>query len=149
MNEAVIQDRRSESNIMINKLVRERTDMLSLYSNLADQHPFNDIDSVSELLTQFCEALIDYTADAHFRLYRFIDERRERRQEVLDVANKVYGRIVETTQTILDFNDRYDDADHTLTVDTLDEDLSRLGEDLAERIELEDQIIGAMTSRRR
>ncbi len=123
--------------------------MLSLYSNLAEQHPFSNIESVSELLEKFCESMIDYTADAHFRLYRFIDERRERRQEVLDVANKVYGRIVETTQTILDFNDQYDSSDHTLSVDTLETDLSRLGEHLAERIELEDQIISAMTSRRR
>ena len=50
---------------------------------------------------------------------------------------------------ILRFNDKYDAVDlvngdrEVLTL--LDSDLSNLGETLAERIQLEDQVIGAMT----
>lgn len=148
MNEAVIAERRSDSHSLIDHLVMDRTSMLALYADLAAAHPFENIESVSDLLEKFCEALVDYTADGHFRLYRFLDEKKERRQEVLDVANKVYDRILETTQTVLDFNDRYDGADHPLVISSLEADLSRLGEDLAERIELEDQIIHAMNRRR-
>ena len=148
MNQLATADRRAESLGLIDKLVRERTAMLSLYGELAAQHPYIEVGTVSDLLERFCEALIDYTADAHFRLYRFIDEGRERRKEVMDVANKVYGRIAATTQSILDFNDRYDESAHALNIDTLDEDLSRLGEELAERIELEDQIIRAMNRKK-
>lgn len=69
-------DRRASSQQMIQQLVNERTQMLTLYGKLAAKQPFDELDSVSDLLEQFCQALIDYTADAHFRLYRFIDEKK-------------------------------------------------------------------------
>lgn len=139
------QDRRANSHGMINELVSVRTQMLTLYSELAAQHPFDDDDeSVSELLEQFCQSLIDYTADSHFRLYRFIDERKERRRAVIEIADQVYPRIVSTTQTILDFNDKYDITEHGNLLAALEGDLSMLGENLADRIELEDKVIKVM-----
>ena len=139
-------DRRANSQLMIQQLVNERTQMLSLYSKLASKHPFIDSESISDLLEQFCQALIDYTADAHFRLYRFIDEKRERRRAVIDVADKVYPKIVSSTQSILDFNDKYDLEDYSEQLFALGDDLSRLGESLADRIELEDQVIDILSS---
>ena len=134
-------DRRANSHSMLQQLVNERTQMLSLYSELAAKHPFIDSTSISDLLEQFCQALIDYTADAHFRLYRYIDEKRERRRAVIDVADRVYPKIVNSTQSILDFNDKYDLEDYSEQLFALGDDLSRLGECLADRIELEDQVI--------
>jgi regulator of sigma D len=50
---------------------------------------------------------------------------------------------------ILRFNDKYEAVDllngNREILDLLDSDLSHLGETLAERIQLEDQVIGAMT----
>jgi regulator of sigma D len=133
---------------MISKFVDERTRMLSLYSDLAALHPYADVASVSDLLSRFCEALIDYTADAHFRLYRYLDDRRERRGNVKDVAGQAYPVIINTTQDILDFNDKYDAFDHEIHIDSLEADLSVLGEKLADRIELEDQVIEALVASR-
>ena len=141
---APVIERRTSSHQMIHKFVEERTRMLSLYSDLAATHPFKDARSVSGLLAKFCEALIDYTADAHFRLYRFIDERQERRGNVLEVASKVYPVIIDTTQDILDFNDKYETFDYKDQVSGLEADLSLLGEKLADRIELEDRVIEAL-----
>jgi len=143
-----VKERRTSSHQMIAKFVEERTRMLSLYSDLAAKHPYDDADSVTDLLTQFCEALIDYTADAHFRLYRYIDDRRERRGNVREVASQVYPVIIDTTQDILDFNDKYDAFDHKIHVDKLETDLSMLGEKLADRIELEDRVIEALVAGR-
>ncbi|HHH35986.1 MAG TPA: Rsd/AlgQ family anti-sigma factor [Gammaproteobacteria bacterium] len=144
----VFQERRAASLSMIQELVDVRTEMLSLYSELAAQQPFEASEPTLDLLEQFCQALIDYTADAHFRLYRFIDERRERRRAVLEVADRVYPCIVTTTQAILDFNDKYDFEDQAPDLSSLEDDLSRLGECLADRIELEDQVIRVMKGRR-
>ncbi len=143
----VFQERRAASFSMIQELVNVRTEMLSLYSELATHQPFEASEPMLDLLEQFCQSLIDYTADAHFRLYRFIDERRERRRAVLEVADRVYPGIVTTTQTILDFNDKYDFTEEPPELSTLEEDLSRLGECLADRIELEDQVIRVMKGR--
>ena len=142
-------DRRSRSREKLATLVRTRTETLSLYSELANQRPFEADDIITDALQEFCQALIDYAASAHFQLYRFISDRIERRTPVLEVADKVYPRIVRTTDLILRFNDKYEDVDlangdrEALTL--LDSDLSQLGETLAERIQLEDQVIGAMT----
>ncbi len=145
----VFQERRLASMHLIQELVDVRTEMLSLYSELAAQHPFDDSETTIDLLEQFCQALIDYTADAHFRLYRYIDERKERRRAILAVADRVYPGIVTTTQAILDFNDKYDFTDKSPCLDELERDLSRLGECLADRIELEDQVIQVMRDQRR
>jgi regulator of sigma D len=87
---------------------------------------------------------MDYTASAHFQLYRYIADNRERRQSVLAIAEKIYPRIVETTDVILRFNDKYESMSLDNSVEFLDVDLSSLGETLAERIQLEDEVISAM-----
>lgn len=146
---ATREDRRSGSKQKLATLVRTRSETLSLYSELANQRPFEADEVTSEALQEFCQALIDYTASAHFQLYRYISDRLERRTRVLEVADSIYPRIVQTTDNILRFNDKYETVDllngdkEILTL--LDSDLSRLGETLAERIQLEDQVIGAIT----
>jgi regulator of sigma D len=145
-----LQERRQSSHRMIQELVGVRDHMLSLYSELAAQHPFKNEDSVTGLLEQFCQLLIDYTADTHFRLYRYVDEKRERRRAVLEVADKIYPTILTTTDSILDFNDKYDFENNRedISLETLEHDLSRLGEFLADRIELEDQLIQVLSQGR-
>jgi regulator of sigma D len=146
----VLTDRRTGSQQMVAELLKVRERMLALYGELARQQPFgHDRERILDLLEQFCQTLIDYTADAHFRLYRHVDERRERRRAVAEVAERVYGEILATTDTILLFNDRYDFSRgrKALDITNLEQDLSQLGERLADRIELEDQIIAALGGR--
>jgi len=139
-------ERRTQSHNLIQDLISTRTEMLALYTRLAAKKPFTD-DAVAGLLQEFCEILVDYTASAHFRLYRFLDERTERRRAVLETAKGVYPRIVQTTQAIVDFNDRYETVEN-FTPAELERDLSWLGERLAERIELEDQLVEVLTAPR-
>jgi len=141
-------ERRARSHYEINDLVECRTDALSLYSELATQQPFKPEHETQRLLQSFCESLIDYTASAHFQLYRHIDEDRERRIPVKDIADKIYPTISQITQNILDFNDKYDCEDHCRDLNELADDLSVIGEKLADRIELEDQLIEVMTMQR-
>lgn len=145
----VSEDRRSRSREKLATLVRTRTETLALYSELANQRPFEPDEVTAEAVQEFCQALIDYTASAHFQLYRYISDRLERRAPVLSVADQVYPRIIQTTDVILRFNDKYEDADlmngEQRLLELLDNDLSHLGEVLAERIQLEDRVIGAMT----
>lgn len=138
-------DRRVRSSNLIRKLMETRTEMLSIYSELIGKRPFVDDPSVPTLLQRFCQCLVDYTAQAHFQLYRHFAENRERRLAVISVAEEIYPRVLEITQAILDFNDKYDCEDHCEVLTSLREDLSVLGEQLADRIELEDRLIAALT----
>jgi len=144
-------ERRSQSHRAIQKLVDHRTQMLSLYGELAAHRPYTGAENseyISNLVQRFCQALIDYTADAHFRLYRFVDNNKERRARVSNIADKVYPQIEESTQMILDFNDKYDTDDSDRNLSRLEADLSVLGEKLADRIEQEDLLVDVLSSGR-
>jgi len=142
-------DRRGRSREKLATLVKTRTETLSLYTELANQRPFEGDEATREALQDFCQALIDYAASAHFQLYRYISDKLERRSPVLDVAGSIYPRIAKTTDLILRFNDKYEGVDlmscEAEVLEQLTADLSSLGETLAERIQLEDQVISAMT----
>ena len=141
-------ERRAQSHREIGSIVESRTGTLALLSELASRQPFKPTHDTQRLLQNFCESLIDYTASAHFQLYRYIDENKERRVQVMELAEKIYPRISETTQSFLAFNDKYDCEDHCTNLESLANDLSKLGEELADRIELEDQLISVLSSRR-
>lgn len=142
-------ERRAESLRAIRDLVANRTQMLALYAELAAQRPYFADEATTELVQSFCQSLVDYTAEAHFRLYRHFENNNERRTPVAEIATQVYPQIADKTQAILDFNDKYDSEDSCRDISRLESDLSVVGEVLAERIELEDRLISALSKERR
>jgi regulator of sigma D len=63
---------------------------------------------------------------------------------VLKIAEEIYPDFVKATDSTIEFNDKYDLSDHKLTFDNFPQDLSRLGETLALRIEMEDKLLATM-----
>lgn len=145
--QASVAERRSSSQNQLKTLLETRTETLSLYSQLANMRPFEQDREMQLMVQEFCEALVDYSASAHFQLYRYIEDKNERRTAVLEIAESVYPRIAESTRFILDFNEKYDCEDHCDNLSSLDSDLSILGELLADRILLEDQVISAIAKK--
>lgn len=144
--DSAVKDRRAGSRDLIVKLTSERSEVFSLYCRVAGLRPFDDEKTdVHELLEQMCQMLVDYVAAGHFSLYERIVSGQERRQAVARLAEELYPRISETTEAVLDFNDKYDCEDNCAISNDFDEDLSLLGEILAERIELEDRLLEAMS----
>ena len=142
-------DRRARTRKEIKQLISERNEVLSLYCSLAGcngeiQKSSDDIDD--EALQEFCQILIDYMATGHFELYRRITEGEERRQDIIKLADMIYPRIEKTTQTAVMFNDMYDGGNNFSDElkQQLPDQLSRLGEELATRIELEDKLINTL-----
>jgi len=138
-------DRRQKSREKLDALVTSRTATLSQLTDLAGRQPFTPEPSMEKALRTFCETLIDYTASAHFQLYRYLADNRERRASVLSIADELYPKIVETTDQILRFNDKYEAMSLDNSVEFLALDLSNLAECIAERIECEDVVITAMS----
>ncbi|MFN2309632.1 MAG: Rsd/AlgQ family anti-sigma factor [Gammaproteobacteria bacterium] len=140
-------DRRARAKQRMAGLIAARTETLALYSDLAGSRPYTPGEATEERLRGFCQALVDYAASAHFQLYRYIAENKERRHAVLVLAKQVYPQIAASTDAILDFNDRYAVTPLEPCIGTLADDLSQLGELLAERIQLEDRVIEALDGR--
>lgn len=140
---------RTDSRQKMDSLLGARKETLSLYSELAALRPFQEEEDVTVVLQEFCETLMDYTASAHFQLYRFLEDGTERRINIRNVAEKVYPNISMTTEQFLDFNDKYEAETKGQHFSSLDHDLSSLGEILADRILYEDQVITAFTAPRK
>ncbi len=140
-------ERRSQSHSLIEELVVTRNQMLSLFTQLAELKPFQADEGTCEILQEFCETLVDYTLQAHLNLYRHIEEKQEKRKKVIQLAESIYPRILATTEIISNFNDNYEEINGDLDASHLEQDLSSLGEALAIRIELEDQLIEVLTRR--
>lgn len=143
-----VSDRRSRTRKEIKQLIADRNQVLSLYWRLAScDNTEISIDGIDpDILREFCQLLIDYIATGHFELYRRISEGEERRQDILNLASNIYPKIQQTTQIAVDFNDLFDggnDYSHEIK-EQLPQQLSRLGEELATRIELEDQLINTL-----
>jgi regulator of sigma D len=141
------QERRSGTQQMVDKLLKERREVIVMYCRVAGLEPYRAERPTMDLLQEFCQVLVDYSAFGHFEVYERIASGRERRQKVIDIAEQVYSRIVEASELAVQFNDKYDAGDHTLLMADLSDDLSRLGEELAVRVELEDRIIEALLAR--
>lgn len=146
-------DRRSRTRKEIKQLINERNEVLSLYCNLAgcDGSKGVELEEIEpQILQEFCQILIDYIATGHFELYRRITEGEEKRSDMIVLADTIYPRIEQTTQIAVDFNDMYDGG-NTYTDElksNLSDNLSKLGEELATRIELEDQLINTLLTSR-
>ena len=145
MNVQEIEERRATVKNKFHTLIETRTETLALYNQLIAQRPFDVDDTLLEMLQEFCESLVDYSASAHFQLYTFIESGKERRGNVKSIAEQVYPEIAQSTKVILEFNEKYDVANGNSDLKDLDRDLSRVGEHLADRIQDEDKIISAMS----
>ena len=145
--EARRSERREGTHEMVRKLLGERQEMLSKFCRVAGLEPFEHVTPSVEVLQDFCQVLVDYSAFGHFEIYERIVAGRERRTQVVEIAREVYPRIAEASEVAVEFNDKYDASDHTLDLHQLDRDLGKLGEELAVRIEMEDRIIEALVAR--
>lgn len=136
-----IQERRSASQELIQHMLTERNQLLSLLLQVSTENSGDDkIQSASDL-EEFIQVLVDYIAAGHFGLYERISEGKERRKAVSDLAVEIYPRIEQTTEIALSFDEKYNPENNGVNLIHLQKDLSRLGEELATRIELEDQLI--------
>ncbi len=135
---------------LIVKLLSERQELLVLYNRLAELKPYENPARVQLALQRFCQLLVDYMALGHFEVYQCIEDNAqgtERCKHIQEIARAIHPHLAAITQEAVNFNDRYDTEEHCRVLDHLTEDLSALGQRLADRIELEDRLIGAIRSR--
>lgn len=127
-------------NDTIDRWLQERQDLLVLYCNLSAVKDNDISEETQETLRKFCQIVVDYVSAGHFEIYeRLLNEGREfDDQEGLKKAKVHYKAIDDTTEEILDFNDKYQETDDLTSVV---DDLSKLGEAMAGRFEAEDQMI--------
>jgi regulator of sigma D len=150
---AKTQDRRKDLGETLEALKEQRQQTLMAYCNLTGvstpgQNETGELKDIAPVaLGEFLNVMVDYIAMGHFTVYQRIIEGKERRGAVQEAADRVYPSIGETTDIMVEFNDKYENFDGSEEDQAaLREDISRLGEMLAIRGDLEDEILQALLS---
>ena len=128
---------------LVDTLLAERQRLLVAFCKLAGVEPFSDKRAVTYLLQEFCQQLMDYTALGYFELLAQLGDEGAAAPE-RRLLSELYPALNATTDLAVQFNDQYDSSSHVLDLAALDQDLSRIGETLAARFELEDRVIAAV-----
>ncbi|WKE65170.1 sigma D regulator [Gallaecimonas kandeliae] len=132
---------------VIDRWLATRQQLLVSYCKLAAHSSPNGHSPLPDAsqLESFCAILLDYVSAGHFEIFEQVVSRCEKRGgESLALANRLYPMITDTTQVVLDFNDKYLDIKDEEQLLGLDKDLSTLGEALEQRFELEDKLIATL-----
>lgn len=148
-------DRRKSIDGTVRKLVGERQEVLVQFCQLAGVTATDDVedDDIDEVgfqpkvkdLEAFCEVLMDYLGSGHFELYQRIIDGHERRHGVLRAAQQFYPTIAETTQFLVEFNDKYDHFEGSVEeCQSLRSDLNKVGKAISLRSDFEDKILSAL-----
>lgn len=133
---------------LIDRWLKERQELIVHYCELSGESDQAQIeasqnDALAAKFVRLCEVLVDYVSAGHFEVYeQLIREAKEFNDGGLELAAKVYPKIEQTTEVALNFNDRLDGKKLSeQDVRELFSELSRLGETLESRFEMEDYLI--------
>ena len=133
---------------IIKEMLEERQELLVSFCRLTGLEPFSSDHASLEHLARFCQTLVDYAGIAHFEIFQKLAET-DSGEPTADHrrARSLFDPLIDNTKVLVDFNDKYDAALPTFSVERLGDDLSRLGEQLAGRFELEDALIRLLQER--
>ena len=145
------QERRRDLGETLEALKEQRQKTLLCYCSLVSTNtpgktsPDGIQDIAPVALQELLNIMVDYMAMGHFTVYQRIIEGKERRGAVQEAAEIAYPGIGETTDVMVEFNDTYENFTGSAEEQKqIREDLSKLGEMLAIRGELEDEILNAL-----
>ena len=144
LDNCTIEERWNAVDELVERWLQERQSVIVQCCALSGVHELSQNDDPSNLrLQHFCQLLVDYMSAGHFEVYYEVIREAEAFQDgSAHLAKALMPEISKTTQASMDFNDRYTSAEGDLS--NLPTSLSKLGENLAARFELEDQLINTM-----
>lgn len=129
---------------LITRWLAERQELVVIYCSLSGVRDFSVTNtSCMTKLRLFCQVLVDYASAGHFEVYeQLLNEAKAFNDGSEALLEKLYPKISATTSAFIAFNDTYDTDEHcSKSIGQLKQALSALGEDMATRFALEDQLI--------
>lgn len=125
---------------IIDRWLHERQELLVDYCALSSALTDPEDSECGSRLRKLCQIMVDYVSAGHFEVYEQLMQEAKEFDDTdgLRAASGFYKTIDGTTEDILDFNDKYQETDD---IETLNTDLSKVGEWLATRFEAEDSMI--------
>ncbi|QIZ78562.1 sigma D regulator [Ferrimonas lipolytica] len=136
------------SSKIVDQWLDNRRQLLINYCQLAGLPPYsNDTGTLPEEahIKHFCGLLMDYVSAGHFEVYDQVASACEKSGEKSrQLAKELLPKINLSTDLALDFNDQYTNGIDDEQMLRLDQDLSKLGQAMEERFELEDRLLDTL-----
>jgi regulator of sigma D len=126
----------------IDRWLDERHQLIVKLSEFASDRDLSGNGSPARI-QDFLSLLIDYVSAGHFEFYQRLLEEGTEFEDTAAVAaaEKLLKTIDQSTQSALDFNEKYDAA---APLNSFADDLSELAEGLVQRFAAEDQMISTL-----
>lgn len=138
------------ANTVIDSWLTERQDLLVQYCQLAGLPPYEGSKALpdAENVNSFCQILIDYLSAGHFEVFKdIVAQCQQHGPESSALAERIYPQITATTDVLVSFNDQYANLSDKTDLSAFDSELSKIGQILEERLELEDELIHTLYSK--
>ena len=132
---------------LIKTWLAEREELIAIHRSLSEIQDLSIHNATClSTLRKLCQILLDYTSAGHFEVYdQLLTEAQSYNDGSAALLNQLYPRIAESTEAFIAFNDSYDTADHCAkAMGKLNNELAKLGEEMATRFRLEDELINAL-----
>jgi regulator of sigma D len=123
---------------VITQWLKERQELLVCFYELCELQTNKNKFSNPDLLGIFFQLLIDYVSMGHFKIFEQLAEAEACSVENPELDKTLMSQILQSTLIMLDYNDKYEKNSQD---GILKEDLSALGQNLAHRMDWEDQLI--------
>ena len=139
-----IEERWQGVNGIIERWLEERQTLIVQYCAVSGVNAFTPGSTQSlSRLQSFCQTLLDYVSAGHFEVYyQLLREAEAFDDGSAELAKSLFPYITTSTEAALEFNDRYSEAG--VDLEKLPDHMSKLGEVLESRFELEDRLIDVM-----
>jgi regulator of sigma D len=136
-------------NTAVSNWLAERSQVIVMYCKLSGYRNQTKLPE-NEQINGFCDVLIDYVSAGHFEVYQQIASDCEINGPTsIQLLNELYPDISKTTDVVVDFNEKYskmnDEQEQSMI--RFDSDLSILGEAIAKRVDLEDNLIDTLKTK--
>ncbi|MCY7294738.1 sigma D regulator [Alteromonas sp. a30] len=129
-------------NTTIDNWFEERKQLLVQYCQLAGLPPFERTDALPRKadIEAFCEILMDYISAGHFEIYeKILDD-----TDDIALAEKILPKFSDSTDAALSFNDEFASIDENDELNSFDNALAHLGQQLEDRFGYEDELINTL-----
>lgn len=144
----LFQEQWKGSSSVIDHWLETRQELLVSYCKLAGLPPFESKELPTvQTLQSFNQQLIDYISEGHFKIYnQVIEQWNATGYSPTDEISQIYSKISLTTDSLLNFTEKYTDCSEKKMTSCFDSDLSSLGELIEIRLEFEDSLIQLISS---
>jgi regulator of sigma D len=131
----------------VNELLEERQQLLVSFCRAAGLDTGGKPELAVDqpvVLKRLCQVLMDYYALWQFEIHAHLLKNKALYSQALIELQQAGDRLDESRNIAVAFNDKYDFESRALRMEGLENDLSLLGEEIAQQIGAEDRIIHAM-----